>query len=201
MGKIIQNTKQNTNPLIRYYLSFIKNDKVKETHVLYSIEQVQVFTAIARNKGCEVEVYGIENQEKKSSNNNININSIIDTKKKDWNKTIRCVETGQIFPTIRDCSNKTGIPYMTIYNCVNNKNATRGLHFVLCEDEDGEVLVNNREGKELPNYRKKILCTTTGELFESVTKVFETYPQIPLNSFYYNMRRNKPVKGLMFEYV
>ena len=85
MGKIIQNTKQNTNPLIRYYLSFIKDDKVKETHVLYSIEQVQVFTAIARNKGCEVEVYGIENQEKKSSNNNININSIIDTKKKDWN--------------------------------------------------------------------------------------------------------------------
>ena len=51
-------------------------------------------------------------------------------KKKYWERTVMCVETGQVFQTIRECSEKTGIPYMTIVNCIKNKNATRGVHFV-----------------------------------------------------------------------
>lgn len=47
-----------------------------------------------------------------------------------WERSVRCVETGQVFRSIRDCSEKTGIPYMTIVNCIKNKNATRGVHFV-----------------------------------------------------------------------
>lgn len=50
-------------------------------------------------------------------------------KKKFWERRVVCVETGQIFPTIRYCSEKTGIPYMTIVNCIRRGNATRGVHF------------------------------------------------------------------------
>lgn len=50
-------------------------------------------------------------------------------KKCGWERPVRCVETGQVFRSIRDCCEKTGIPYMTIVNCIKNKNATRGVHF------------------------------------------------------------------------
>lgn len=50
-------------------------------------------------------------------------------RKKCWERPVRCVETGQVFRSIRDCCEKTGIPYMTIVNCIKNKNATRGVHF------------------------------------------------------------------------
>ncbi len=51
-------------------------------------------------------------------------------KKKYWERPVLCVETGQVFSSIRECSDKLGIPYMTITNCIKNKNATRGVHFV-----------------------------------------------------------------------
>ena len=180
---------------------FVKNGKVTELIYCYGEEEVETMAAVARSRGCEIETFLLaEINEEESVNTDLPTKPEIKTKKT-WNKFVKCVETDQIFQSVRDCSEKTGIPYMTITNCIKNKNATRGFHFVLCEVEDCEALVNNRKGKELPNYRKKILCTTTGELFDSVTQVFEHYPHIPLNSFYYNMRRNKPVKGLMFEYV
>jgi hypothetical protein len=50
--------------------------------------------------------------------------------KKYWDRPVLCVETGEVFKTIKECSIKTGIPYMTITNCIKNGNPTRGLHFV-----------------------------------------------------------------------
>lgn len=51
--------------------------------------------------------------------------------KRTWNTPIRCVETDTEYKSVRDCSSATGIPYMTIYNCVKNKNAHKqtGFHF------------------------------------------------------------------------
>lgn len=51
-------------------------------------------------------------------------------REKYWERKVKCVETGQVFSSIRECCEKTGIPYMTIVNCIKNKNATRGVHFV-----------------------------------------------------------------------
>lgn len=53
-----------------------------------------------------------------------------------WERSVRCVETRQVFRSIRDCSEKTGIPYTTIVNCIKNKNATRGVHFVNAKTGD-----------------------------------------------------------------
>lgn len=51
-------------------------------------------------------------------------------RKKYWERPVLCVETGQVFSSIRECSDKLGIPYMTITNCIKNGNDTRGVHFV-----------------------------------------------------------------------
>lgn len=192
----------------RYYMSFVRNGKVIEQHVLDSEEQVQVFTAIGRKKGCEIEVYGICLSENRiDANNDISIKNITEAEKKDWIKTIRCVETGQIFATIRDCSKKTGIPYMTIYNCINNKNATRGLHFVL---HDGDIPEEIKEKKdELRNCLRKaikrrgtktIICLNDGRKFTSVMELLSEY-RLSSNTFYRNMRLGKTTNGLRFQYV
>lgn len=60
--------------------------------------------------------------------------------KKYWERPVMCVETGQIFPSIRDCSEKTGIPYMTITNCIRRKNATRGVHFVNATNREKGII-------------------------------------------------------------
>ena len=61
--------------------------------------------------------------------------------KKYWDRPVLCVETGEVYRTIKECSKQTGIPYMTITNCIKNGNSTRGFHFVNApkkEDENGE---------------------------------------------------------------
>ena len=192
----------------RYYMSFVRNGKVIEQHVLDSEEQVQVFTAIGRKKGCEIEVYDICLSENRiDANNDISIKNITEAENKDWSKTIRCVETGQIFATIRDCSKKTGIPYMTIYNCINNKNATRGLHFVLHDGDIPEEIKAKKD--ELRNClrrvnkgrcSKSIICLNDGRKFTSVKELLSEY-RLSSNTFYRNMRLGKNTNGLRFQYV
>lgn len=57
-----------------------------------------------------------------------------------WKRPVVCMETGQVFGSVRECSDHIGLPYMTITNCIKNKNATRGLHFAIVEttEEDTE---------------------------------------------------------------
>lgn len=60
-------------------------------------------------------------------------------KLKYWKRRVLCVETGQIFDSVKECSTCVGLPYTTIVNCIKNKNATRGLHFIaLANDEEPE---------------------------------------------------------------
>lgn len=59
---------------------------------------------------------------------------------KNWKRTVLCIETGQVFNSVRDCSDHIGLPYTTIVNCIKNKNATRGLHFAIVDNnEEQEV--------------------------------------------------------------
>lgn len=68
--------------------------------------------------------------------------------KKYWERPVLCVETGQVFGSIRECSDKLGIPYMTITNCIKNKNATRGVHFVNAPIEQRIQLWNRKKFKK-----------------------------------------------------
>lgn len=55
---------------------------------------------------------------------------------KNWKRTVLCVETKQVFNSVRDCSDHIGLPYTTIVNCIKNKNATRGLHFITIDEDE-----------------------------------------------------------------
>lgn len=47
-----------------------------------------------------------------------------------WERPVRCVETGQVFPTIKECSEHLGVSHKSIWNAINSGRARHGLHFV-----------------------------------------------------------------------
>ena len=47
-----------------------------------------------------------------------------------WERSVRCVETGQVFSSIRECSEHLGISHKSIWNAINSGRARHGLHFV-----------------------------------------------------------------------
>ena len=52
------------------------------------------------------------------------------TKKGNWFRPVRCVETGEEYDSIRDCSRATGIPYTSIIYSMEHNTPIRGYHFV-----------------------------------------------------------------------
>ena len=59
-------------------------------------------------------------------------------KTKLWRLTVMCVETGQVFGSVTECSSHIGLPYMTIMNCIKHGNGTRGLHFIAVKEDDND---------------------------------------------------------------
>ena len=55
-----------------------------------------------------------------------------ETKSK-WPRVVLCVDTGVYYASIRECSEKTGIPYGTLYKYVKNNRMINGRHFVFVD--------------------------------------------------------------------
>ena len=58
--------------------------------------------------------------------------------KKYWSRPVKCVETGQVFPSIKICSNYFGLSHKSIWNSINSGNARNGLHFVNVDKEKAD---------------------------------------------------------------
>lgn len=112
-------------------------------------------TIKAMHKGCEISIFDLRNnvkmtQEqvlveikksgerwKKSMEKPVETSTgtVVKKKKKRekvnkfWERPVRCVETGQVFATIRKCSNFFKISYKSIWNAINSGRARHGLHF------------------------------------------------------------------------
>ena len=129
----------------------------KSVNSYFSKNLDDLVTIKALHKNCEIQIYDLDNFErltpvqvereiirsgkrwKKSLEKPEVVEAIQqppkekpkkEKRKKYWERPVLCVETGQVFSSIRECSDKLGIPYMTITNCITNGNATRGVHFV-----------------------------------------------------------------------
>ncbi len=49
--------------------------------------------------------------------------------KKYWERPVLCVETGQVFASIKECSEHLGISHKSIWNAINSGKTRMGLHF------------------------------------------------------------------------
>lgn len=182
---------------------YVKNGKVIDQIFLNNPDEVKTMEAIGRAKGFETETFfiGDDNLPDKVENNiTLTEQEQNQEPKRPWNKWIKCLETGRVFPTVRECSNQMGIPYMTIINCVKNGNATRNFHFVI-ERERTEAFRNmqthKNDKREMP--QRKIICVTTGARFDSVKECLRKC-HLPVSSFYRALHGGTPIKGLLFMY-
>lgn len=192
-------------PACKYLVHFHKNGKVFDTEICDTEDQVRVLQAMARQKDYEIEVSCIQSGNKKDSPASI-ITKKIDVEKETWGKRVVCVETGEVFPSIRECSLYHGIIYKSLYNAIKSGMPRKGLHFAYYS-EDMKIkdmkFVEKRKTTNKKTYagRRKLLCVTTGIVYNSVTEMLASLPQIPVNSFYRCIKANKPCRGLTFRYI
>lgn len=185
-----------------YLTCYIKNGKVIEQLFLNMPDEVRTMEAVGRSKGYETETFVIDLSGKvEKVESDITQTEQCQAQKRSWNKWIRCMETGQVFPTVRECSNQMKIPYTTIINCVKNGNATRGFHFVI-ESERFEsfrkIQNHNKDQRRVPF--RKIICITNGVRYDSVKDCLRAC-NLSVSSLYRALQKGTPAKGLLFKYL
>lgn len=71
----------------------------------------------------------------------------MDKKKSSWPRVVLCVDTGVYYASVRECSERTGIPYGTLYKYITNNKMINGKHFVfvdaVCKTPNFETYINN----------------------------------------------------------
>lgn len=177
-----------------------KNGKVIEQEYCHTIEEVKVLLAIARSKGYDYDIFNFNKDRLTETQPPIvEEKSIQKTKvKKIWERSCRCLETGIIYDSIRECSRQMGISYKSVYNSIKSGNSRNGFHFTFegCDYvEPKKIRAKERRCKHKPN--KSFVCVTNNETFHSAEECIKKYG-IPSTSFYRAVRLGKPIKGLEF---
>ena len=54
-------------------------------------------------------------------------------RKSRWPRVVLCVDTGVYYASVRECSEKNGIPYGTLYKYITNNKMINGRHFVFVD--------------------------------------------------------------------
>lgn len=81
-------------------------------------------------------------------------------------KKVVCVETGEVFKSVKDAAEKLKICRSSVGRCANGKASTaNGYHFRFLEDIENGVV---KEFNFNPPKYKKVLCLTTNEVYETV---------------------------------
>lgn len=121
-----------------YFVTFLKDEKVKEQHYCETIDQVKTLQAVARSKNytlhyvrltpeaeeikdaVEVQENGSQSESPQTRNG--------------WCRQIICVETGMIFRSVIDCSKHFKISYKSIWNAAHSGRERHGFHFKFTGD-------------------------------------------------------------------
>ena len=183
---------------MEYLVSFERNGKVIESVFCDTEDEIRVQCAIAHSKGCECEIFSLAERKSKET---------IDTepeeepkardKKVRWEIPVKCVETGVIYNSVSDCSFKTGINRRALYNAILRGTPRKGFHFIHVDEKTvNRAVARTKKSKVFVG--SSYICINTGELFNSITDVFQKY-SFPITSFYRSIREGKEIKGLRFK--
>lgn len=111
----------------KFLTCFSKNDKVIELCYCCNNEEVATMAVVARSKGCDIEVFSLRDDEIPVM---VEIpNELVSKTKTKWEKAVICVETGETFTSIRECSIKHGVTYKSLFNALNSGNPRNGKHY------------------------------------------------------------------------
>lgn len=182
-----------------YITCYIKKGKVMNQIILHSPDEAKTMEAVGRSKGYETETLIIENfcpTKKQVAYEVATLQTTRNQQKTPWNKWVRCVETGQLFPSVRECSNQLGLPYKSVWNAINNGFARDGMHFVY----ENLISESYRNHNKQETQSRKILCVTTGVCYQSVKECLQAC-QLPKTSFYRALNNGSPIKGMVFKYI
>lgn len=182
----------------KFLVHFYKDGKVVGQEFCSTENQVRVLQALAHEKNYETEVSCMQLETKKGSPASI-MTKKIDIEKETWEKKVVCIETGEVFPSIRECSRCHGIIYRSLVNAIQSGNSRKGLHFALVKNSDHKEpkKKQHERRKRKPISSKKYICVTTHETFHSAEECIKKYA-IPPTSFYRAVRTGKPIKNLIF---
>lgn len=108
-----------------YLIATIKDDKVIDLHWSRALEELATIKMLT--PGCSVEVYRPADGIMEKIVNPIHLKPFSRNGKSANN--VRCIETGDVYVSVRDCSKKTGIPQVNIYQSIRKGCYARGVRF------------------------------------------------------------------------
>ena len=180
----------------KYLVQLIKNDKVVSQEFCSTEDEIKVLRAVAHSKGCQCEVscFGVEKPVEKVEPTPEPVEK--KERKRGWGVPCRCVETGKVYASVAECSRDTGIKKRSLYNALVSGNPRKGLHFVFSDEYHNPVPAKTKRKHVF--HSVPYLCITTGEIFNSVSDVFEKY-NFSLSMFYRSIKQGKEIHGLRFK--
>ncbi len=126
-------------------------------------------------------------------------------------KEIKCIETGEIFPSMSAAARAKGINPASLTQCMRNKKATCcGCHWQLTDNETSKTYTesprmlalkveNAKRGKTRSNSpRCSVRCTETGQVFESMSVAAKHYG-IDKRNIYSAIERKIKAGGVHWE--
>ena len=122
-----------------YFVTFLKDGKVKEQHYCQTIEQVKTLQAVARSQNCTLDYVKLSPDDE-DTKKKIEVQAKVDKteespKTRDgWCRHILCIETGTVFSSVTECSRHFQISYKSIWNAAHSGRERHGYHFQFTGD-------------------------------------------------------------------
>ena len=82
-------------------------------------------------------------------------------------RKIVCMETGEVFGSIKECAEKTGNDRRNIDNSLKRHRSVKGFHYKYIEDNITLDEIKENHNKKCSN---QVRCVETGEIFPSITE-------------------------------